>query len=231
MTATLWGDFLTARRNLAQQTLIGICVGIFISLSIGNIYAVIPVLTITTALTLMFVLLSLDEQNGWQGLRAACPLTRADVIGGRLALLSITCVTTIAVGVTICAGEAASAPILATMLPIDPEGFAFDATLVTLSATLALLIVALFVAVILPLAARFGMTRGLSLLPLLLLVVAGVAILIGNSFGIGDKVLPALENLFANHLWSACAMTFALAVILYVAGGILAARFYEHREF
>ena len=167
MKAMIMSDLLIAKKYLLQQLGVSIAVGIFITVVIGNLYVAAPMVGVMIPFSLTITILALDERANWQQFRLALPMSRSNVIAGplvslaRLASAAGLLVTLVMVAV---AQIAPGVPQLADLM----GNFSWQAMLFASVAGLAIILVML--SVTMPLFSRFGMTKGVRYLPLLIII-------------------------------------------------------------
>lgn len=231
MKAMIMSDLLIAKKYLLQQVSIAIVVGVFICTMSGNLYVVAPAVGVMIPFSLTIMILSLDERANWQQFRLVLPIVRKDVIAGRyvsFALLSL-CGTAAGVLTTFIVVAAAQ------LLPNVPQladlmvNFTWQAILFSCVAGLAVLL--LLLSVTMPVFSRFGMTKGVRYLPLL--IIFGVFI----AFSLNGNGPPAdfLANI--NLLLETPLGTIGLAgailvivAVVYAISATVSTRLYAKRE-
>lgn len=177
-TMTL-SDLIIMRKYLAQQSVVGLALGIVLAFVMENPYIVSPLISVTVGGTCAITVLALNELNGWERYRLAMPISRANVVYGRYASLAIAVAVGLVVGLV--ASPAAMALASAFMAMgydvngvralgegIDPEAY-------TLSASMGLLFITVALAVTLPLTMQPGMTKAVRFIPMLIALVVILA--------------------------------------------------------
>ena len=170
MKAMIMSDLLIAKKYLLQQLGVSIAVGIFITVMIGNLYVAAPMVGVMIPFSLTITILALDERANWQQFRLALPMSRSNVIAGRyvsfalLALLGIAAGLLVTLVMVAVAQIAPGVPQLADLM----MNFSWQAMLFASVAGLAIILVML--SVTMPLFSRFGMTKGVRYLPLLIII-------------------------------------------------------------
>ncbi len=169
MKAMIMSDLLIAKKYLLQQLGVSIAVGIFITVMIGNLYVAAPMVGVMIPFSLTITILALDERANWQQFRLALPMSRSNVIAGRyvsfalLALLGIAAGLLVTLVMVAVAQIAPGVPQLADLM----GNFSWQTMLFASIAGLAIILVML--SVTMPLFSRFGMTKGVRYLPLLII--------------------------------------------------------------
>ena len=231
MKAMFLSDVLVARKYLSQQLVISILVGAFIAVMMGNLYATAPTIGVMMPFSLAVTILALDERAGWQQFRLALPITRADVVIGRYASFALLCLAGIAIGLlaTLILIAAAQAAPTVPQLAVLMENFSWQALLIASVASVAILL--LMLAIVMPAFVRFGMTKAVRLIPLIVIVFVLIAFqaVDGN---IAAELVKNVEGLLQTPGGDAAliAGVLALAAALYAASAALSVKLYAKRE-
>ena len=233
MKAMILSDLIIMREYLAQQSAIGLALGVLLAFVTENPYIVSPLISVTVGGTCAFAVLALDERNGWERYRIAMPISRANVVYGRYASLAIAVAVGLVVGLVASLAAMASA-FMAMGYDVDGVralGEGIDPGAYTLSASMGLLLITVALAVTLPLAMRSGMTKAVRFIPML---IALVVILVSAAIGSNGTRLVAefLDGIFADPSGPAMLAVAgaAASIALYAASAAIAARLYEARE-
>ena len=80
----MWSDFITCKQMLKTQLLISAIIALAVSLPTGTVNVVCPTVAVSMAVSTAVSVVALDERNGWEGFRACMPLSRADIMRGRM---------------------------------------------------------------------------------------------------------------------------------------------------
>lgn len=115
MRAVLSSDLCMVRKNLINGAIIIICLVLFFALIDQNVLPAIIAGPISLGYVGLMVLFSLDEQNKWQEMRLAMPISRTDVVLGRY--LSILACSLL--GVAVVLAVIAVLVLLAAVIPGD----------------------------------------------------------------------------------------------------------------
>ena len=223
MKAMVVSDFMIAKKYLIQQLITASIVGVFIAIMLETPYVVAPAVGVMIPFSLSIVILSLDERADWQQFRLALPLTRADIIRGRYASLALISLAGVVGGllVTFLLVALAHASLL---VDYSWQAIAF-------ACVASLVIILLMLSLIMPLFSRFGMTKGVRYLPLVVVF----AVVIG--FQVGGNSAPAeflsnVSDLLETPAGTAAVAAGTLAVVaaLYAASAALSVKLYAKRE-
>ncbi|NTU90020.1 MAG: ABC-2 transporter permease [Actinobacteria bacterium] len=234
MKSMLMSDLLLIdKKHLAQIIVIGFLVSSLMSISVGNLFCVLPIVVFTTTLNVAFTLLALDERANWQGFRLALPVSRKQVVIGRYASFALfTCGGLIAGLIMyllmVLAGHILGfIPILGNLW----SAIGWKPLVATGAASLVLML--LLLSIILPLSLRFGMVKAVRLLPL------GIAFTIPAFAAISADDANALPSSVVDFgYWvqtDAGILCFslilvALTLIIYLLSCALSIRLYAKRE-
>ena len=228
----LMSDLLIAKKYLVQQLIVGIAVGVFVCIIIGNLYVIPPMVGVMLPFSLAFTVLAYDERDGWQQFRLALPLSRTNVIWGRYASMGVLALAGLALGLAVTGVVIAAA----TLLPDVPQladlmvNFSWQAIVLVSVIGVALILVML--TIIMPLVSRFGMTKAVRYIPLL--VIFGVVF--GSGFldnGSTPEFLLRLMDWMKTPegTLGMAGIVITVAFALYALSGALSVQLYEKREF
>ncbi len=188
-----------------------------------------------TPLALLSTLVMYDDRNGWEAFRLALPLSRRNIVFGRYATLAVVCLTSTALCAFIYLTASVAiqyAPVLAQSA-FRPEEF--DSSAFTLCVASPLVFSFVLTGLILPLVARFGMTR--SIRYILAAGMAGTTLLFNLRTMIDiTPFMPLVRYLSStvSTLEGALTLSGALLCIsaaFYLASAHIASRMYRKREF
>jgi len=229
MKAMIMSDLLIAKKYLLQQLGVSIAVGIFITVVIGNLYVAAPMVGVMIPFSLTITILALDERANWQQFRLALPMSRSNVIAGRyvsfalLALLGIAAGLLVTLVMVAVAQIAPGVPQLADLM----GNFSWQAMLFASVAGLAIILVML--SVTMPLFSRFGMTKGVRYLPLLIIIGVFFAFqLDGPPPEFVANVLNLLESPAGTIAIAAGVLAITAAV--YAISAVISTKLYQKRE-
>ena len=224
-------DFLVGKKILVGQLWSTLIVALCICLPIGNVYVALCAVVVALVVSTGFSLFAYDEQNGWERFRAGFPMSRSEIIWGRLAFIMALAAVSAAFGAVACLAISALSPLFAPALgPVfdyAPDAFVVDLSQLACVIVLTIAVVSLMMAVFIPLIAKFGMTRATRLAPLAFALVFVVMIAAG-----GESVSLALDNALSGMgPLVLCAIGLTVTAIICALTGAIAARLYEAREF
>ncbi len=228
MKAMVFSDLITARNSFGALLGITLFVSAFIAVGTDTLIAAVACMGAMVPFMYLFSISAYDEQGGWEQFRLTLPLTRRQVAYGRYA--SMLAVTGCAMVLALAAGLLIGAVAGALPAGMVPEGLLLGVTtpeMLVVAVVAVGLIILLSAAVTLPLIMRFGMTKGTRLVPVvMLLVLSAVAGLLGT--GLDTIGLDAM--LTSGSIMMVMAVGAVVALSLYGASALLAARLYEQRE-
>ena len=226
MKAMIMSDLLIAKKYLLQQLGVSIAVGIFITVMIGNLYVAAPMVGVMIPFSLTITILALDERANWQQFRLALSMSRSNVIAGRyvsfalLALLGIATLVMVAV-----AQIAPGVPQLADLM----GNFSWQTMLFASVAGLAIILVML--SVTMPLFSRFGMTKGVRYLPLLIIIGVFFAFQLDGN-GPPPEFVANVLNLLESPAGTIAiaAGVLAITAAVYAISAVISTKLYQKRE-
>lgn len=159
MKAMIVSDFAVLRSVLLQ--LLGIC--LVIALFMGYVMGAVGTAAAIAAMvpfTGLFSLAAYDEQNNWERFRLTLPLTRRQVVFGRYASIALLTVGSLALALVLGLGIAALAGLLpAEWLPESLSPSENTPEMIVGSTVGGVSVVAIAMAVAMPVITRFGMTK------------------------------------------------------------------------
>ena len=230
MKAMIMSDLLIAKKYLLQQLGVSIAVGIFITVMIGNLYVAAPMVGVMIPFSLTITILALDERANWQQFRLALPMSRSNVIAGRyvsfalLALLGIAAGLLVTLVMVAVAQIAPGVPQLADLM----GNFSWQTMLFASVAGLAIILVML--SVTMPLFSRFGMTKGVRYLPLLIIIGVFFAFQLDGN-GPPEFVANVLNLLESPAGTIAIAAgVLAITAAVYAISAVISTKLYQKRE-
>ena len=224
MKAMIMSDLLIAKKYLLQQLGVSIAVGIFITVMIGNLYVAAPMVGV-------MIPFSLDERANWQQFRLALPMSRSNVIAGRyvsfalLALLGIAAGLLVTLVMVAVAQIAPGVPQLADLM----GNFSWQTMLFASVAGLAIILVML--SVTMPLFSRFGMTKGVRYLPLLIIIGVFFAFQLDGN-GPPPEFVANVLNLLESPAGTIAiaAGVLAITAAVYAISAVISTKLYQKRE-
>lgn len=232
MKAMFISDLLVAKKYILSQIGISVIVGLFICYVMENLYVVAPAIGATVPFSLAFSILAFDERDNWQQFRLSLPLSRKEVILGRYASLAVFALGSAVLGLVVL-GLVILAATIAPSVPLltNPvTNIEWQSIVLAITSGIALIFVML--AITLPMVSRFGMTKAVRFIPLV--VVFGMLGAFAASDGLGATAFFAnlvtwLETPAGTMI--AAAVIIAAAVALYAASCALSVKLYQAREF
>ena len=233
MKAMLLADFAVMRKYQPQQVAIALVVGTFVGIMTESPYIPLTVVCVSVAFSLIFSLLALDERNGWESYRLALPLSRRSIMQGRYASILIIAFEALALGFVPVAVLTATGVVMPDIPKLGAMAASFDVQAFALLVAASLALTLVMFAITLPLNARFGMTKAVRYVPLVL--ACAIMILFGVS-AVTDTAPTIFAEIdaFASTPEGALITTAATCLaglVVYTASYVLSIRFYEKREF
>ena len=226
MKAMIMSDLLIAKKYLLQQLGVSIAVGIFITVVIGNLYVAAPMVGVMIPFSLTITILALDERANWQQFRLALPMSRSNVIAGRYVSFALLALLGIAAGLLVTlVMVAAGVPQLADLM----GNFSWQAMLFASVAGLAIILVML--SVTMPLFSRFGMTKGVRYLPLLIIIGVFFAFQLDGN-GPPPEFVANVLNLLESPAGTIAiaAGVLAITAAVYAISAVISTKLYQKRE-
>lgn len=228
MKAVLLADFLSVKKSLGQAAFIAVVCGIIIGLACGDVNIIPPMLMFMMAVGQGFSLVALDEQNGWESYRGTFPVSRRDIIVGRMLFVLLIGLGFYLLGVVIAVILGLLAPLLTGISFLSASAITLDAAAMVVAFVGSLVALLVLLALCLPIIAKCGMTRAVRVLPLVFVIIFLVVICLG---GASPDAFLSLDALMARHGFLILSLSLVLGAGLFILGGRLAVRFYEQREF
>lgn len=231
MRAMLISDLLILKKYLVMQTGISIVLGVAMAFMLGNIYVIPPIIGLTGPFALVFSLIALDERGSWEQFRLVLPLSRADIMCGRYASLALVALGCLVFGFIVFGVIAAAAAALPGVAVLSDLLVNFSWQALVFAAAISLGFIVIIFSFILPLIARFGMTKAVRLVPIV--IVFGVVIVfnVGPTYG-APQLLSDLAAwiLSPEGTLGAIGIIVLVTAILYAASCALSVKLYERRE-
>ena len=225
MKAMIMSDLLIAKKYLLQQLGVSIAVGIFITVMIGNLYVAAPMVGVMIPFSLTITILALDERANWQQFRLALPMSRSNVSFALLALLGIAAGLLVTLVMVAVAQIAPGVPQLADLM----GNFSWQTMLFASVAGLAIILVML--SVTMPLFSRFGMTKGVRYLPLLIIIGVFFAFQLDGN-GPPPEFVANVLNLLEPPAGTIAiaAGVLAITAAVYAISAVISTKLYQKRE-
>ena len=228
MKAMIMSDLLIAKKYLLQQLGVSIAVGIFITVVIGNLYVAAPMVGVMIPFSLTITILALDERANWQQFRLALPMSRSNVIAGRYVSFARLALLGIAAGLLVTVAVAQIAPGVPQLADLMGN-FSWQAMLFASVAGLAIILVML--SVTMPLFSRFGMTKGVRYLPLLIIIGVFFAFQLDGN-GPPPEFVANVLNLLESPAGTIAiaAGVLAITAAVYAISAVISTKLYQKRE-
>ena len=233
MKTMLMFDLLTAKKLAWSQLLIVVAVALILTVSTGSAITIMLIMTLMPAYSVGFTLIAFDERNGWERFRLTLPLSRASVMQGRYATFVVITLAGLVLGMALTAivyGLSLAFPNVELLSRLF-EGMGWQMAVATIAASVAFSLVLWLI--VLPLFARFGMTKAVRYLPLALIVLLPIGTVLVQKAG----PLPAFVLDLA--AWASTptgtvalvAAVLAVTAVLTALSCMLSVKLYERREF
>lgn len=230
MSMAMLADFLMVKKSLGQQAFVGIICGLIIALSCGNVNVIPAIIMFMVVIGQFISLVALDERNAWESYRCALPVSRGALIVGRMGFMVLLALAFLALGTAAAVVTGLVAPPLTGVFFLRAGDIVLSAEDLAITAAGSLSACLALMGVFCPVIAKFGMTKATRILPLVLVMVfLGIFVFTGGGEGALFDVLGSF--LGSIPLGAAGALLVVIGGVVYVAGGVLAVRFYEAREF
>ncbi|MDC4233740.1 ABC-2 transporter permease [Actinomyces sp. B33] len=218
-------DLASTWRLHVQQGLLGAVAALCVAWGAGPA-AMAPMLIGMIALGFLFNASAYDDINGWLAFRAALPVSRRAMTVGRYASVLVQALGASLLAFLLGLGLNALTRGLGPIGRIRPV----DSTTLLLSVALGLGIAMTACALCLPLIARFGLTRGIRLLPLVLVVLALVGSWLADESVLrraGEELLQWVSAVGAGAI---VAVGLIACLILYGASMAASIRLFRSRQ-
>lgn len=231
MSAVMWSDLITCKTMLKQQLIVATIVALAVSIPTGSVTVVCPTVAVAMTMSAAVSVVALDERNGWEGFRSCLPLSRRDIIWGRMGFIALLALASVLLGLLLSVVISAAVQLLGPAASIEAGSYCYEGLDLVFTACVSVLVLGFALGVTMPLIARFGMTgavRFVSLVWVALFIVGFIAI---DRTPLGVTLMGGLDLLLTNAPWLACALVLAAAATLYLLSSLLSAKLYQHREF
>ncbi|MGN0077185.1 MAG: ABC-2 transporter permease [Coriobacteriales bacterium] len=231
MNAVMWSDFITCKQMLKSQLLISGIIALAVSLPTGTVNVVCPTVAVSMAVSTAVSVVALDERNGWEGFRACMPLSRADIMRGRMGFIALVSVAAVLMGLLLSFVISAVMQVAGTSLGIDPAGFAISGLDLLLTVCATLCVLALSVGVTMPMVARYGMSNAIRFVGLVWVALFLVAFIAIDKSPAGPALAEGLDALISGSPALACLCALLVAALIYAASAAISTKLYQKREF
>ena len=236
MKAAFLCEFATIRNALAQMAIIYLIIGVVVGIAMESSVAMVACISAMTPFLVVFTLSGYDVANGWERFRACLPISRSAIVIGRYAIVLLSSIAMAAFAVVVALALAQLAPIL-PLAEGAAEGLIAQSDPLTLisSALAGTSIILLVTALILPFVLRFGMTKAMRIVPVVIVLLFVVAVpLIGDVFAdLASTGWMSDFVAFANDARNLLVVMVAIAVavlVVYAISCAAAARLYRRKE-
>lgn len=235
MKNALMIDYQVLRPMLRQHFVTAIIIALVIAMPMGSLYSIIPTVTLAASISAGFTVMALDEQNNWEAFRAVLPVTRRDIMFGRMLFVAVVAMVAMVIGVIASVLVSVGFPLIdatwGRIVEMDPSGYVFEVESTILSCGFSLIIVGVFMCVTLPLVAKFGMTKAVRFVPLAMCCVAFPVVGMLASMSAFSGPDSVLGSLLASSPAPVGLFLMIVAVVLLAIGAVLASKLYQKREF
>ena len=230
MKMAMMADFLMVKKSLGQAVMVGVICGLIIGLACGNVNIIPAMVMFMVAIGQYISLVALDERNGWEAYRSTLPVSRAQIITGRMAFVVLLAVAYLALGLVVAVAAGLVAPLLTDVFFLAAGDVVLSAEDLAMVAFGSLGVGLALLGVFAPILAKYGMTKATRILPLLFVMIFLLVFVFtggpeGAVFGGLDAFLSGLPLLAAGALF------LAVGALFCAVGSVLAVRFYQQREF
>lgn len=236
MKAAFLCEFATIRNALLQMAAIYLIIGVVVGIAMESSIAMVACIAAMTPFLVVFTLSGYDEANGWQRFRACLPISRGAIVFGRYAIVLLSSVAMAAFAVIVALVLAQAAPYL-PLAEGAAESLAAQSDPLTLaaSALAGTAIILLVTALILPFVLRFGMTKAMRIVPIVIVLLFVVAVPLAGDALAGISGDGWAANLIAfiddeSNLPAIMAAVAAVVLAAYAASCVAAARLYRSKE-
>lgn len=235
MKAAFLCEFATIRNILLQWIVLYLIVGVVVGIAMQSSVAMVACVTAMTPFLTVFTLAGYDA-TGWERFRACLPISRGAVAFGRYAMVLLVTVIMAVLAIAVALILAQMAPALPLEAGAAENLRAESDPLMLASAALAgASIILVITAVILPFILRFGMTKAMRIIPIVMVLLFVMAVpVLGDVFSNmqGPTWVNDLLALLDDEEGLAAGMAAVAAVVLalYAASCAVAARLYRGKE-
>lgn len=232
MKTAFLSEFITSKNVLMQSVVIYVVVSLVIGVSMQSPVAMVACIGAMTPFLMVFTFCALDGLNGWERFRATLPVSRAAIVASRYANVLVASVFVLFLGWAVALTLSAAV----SVLPFDAataEAFASEASdpAMLLCAGVLGMGVTLFAAsFILPFAMRYGMTKAVRIVPVVLIMLLPASIFL-------LRQVPDMARLFSDiSMWLdqnvvlASVVFIAAVLTAYAASCVVAVAMYRSKE-
>lgn len=178
MKTAFLSEFITSKNVLLQSVVIYAVVSLVIGVSMQSPIALVACIGAMTPFLMVFTFCALDGLNGWERFRATLPVSRASIVASRYINVLAASVVMLFLGWLIALALSA----VVNVLPFGAEtaeAFASEASdpvLLLCAGALGMGVTLFAASFILPFAMRYGMTKSIRIVPVVLIMLLPVSI-------------------------------------------------------
>lgn len=227
-------DLIVMKRSLAQLAGLCVLVCLVVSLVSGSVVTFAVAASVMLPFLFLFTVSAFDETNGWEQFRMAMPFSRRQLVCGRYGSFLLVCIASAIVA-------AAVAAVINAVAGLVPQSIEFAARIASEELPLTMLLGMMLMGssfalvtgcITIPLTMRFGMTKGVRLVPLIVVfALAGLSAVGAEPVEAAIQSLAQATNLSDEAFVAmVAAIVAAIALALYAASAVVAVRLYASRE-
>ncbi len=227
-------DLIVMKSNFAQ--LAGLCalISVVVAFVSGTVVTFAVAASVMVPFLFLFTVSAYDETNGWEQFRMAMPFSRREVVFGRYGSFLAVCV----VSAILAAALALVLAAVARLLPQSIDAIAsIAAEELPVSVLVGMMLMGSSFALVsgcitIPLTMRFGMTKGVRLVPVVVVfALVGLSAVGSEPIEAAVSALASATNFGDDVLIALIALIVMLAaLVLYAASAALSVRLYAARE-
>lgn len=232
MKTAFLSEFITSKNILVQSAVIYVVVSLVIGVSMQSPLAMVSCIGAMTPFLMVFTFCALDGLNGWERFRATLPVSRAAIVASRYANVLAASVVMLLLGWSIAMALSSIVP----ALPLDAaaaESFASEAenpALVLCAGVLGMGVTLFAAAFILPFALRFGMTKAVRIVPVVLILLLPASIFLMRQVPDAAEFLSRVSLWLDQNIVLATAAFIAAVLAVYAASCAAAIAMYRTKE-
>ena len=231
MKAAFLSEFLTARNVLSQSAGIYVVVAAVLGISMQSVVALVAAISAMTPFLMLFTFCAYDSMNGWERFRATLPISRCELVVSRYVNVLLSSVVMFLLGWALACLISGMAP----LLPLE-EGMRaslsseFDPGLLAIAGLMGLSLMTAVVALFLPFALRYGLTKAMRVVPVVMVMLIPVSIALLKQFPSGADVLVRIGGWLDANLVAGGVAFAAAALVVYAASCCVAVSVYRRKE-
>lgn len=232
MKTAFLSEFITSKNVLMQSVVIYVVVSLVIGVSMQSPVAMVACIGAMTPFLMVFTFCALDGLNGWERFRATLPVSRTAIVASRYANVLVASVFVLFLGWAVALALSAAV----SVLPFDAataEAFASEASdpaMLLCAGVLGMGVTLFAVSFILPFAMRYGMTKAVRIVPVVLIMLLPASIFL-------LRQVPDMARLFSDiSMWLdqnvvlASVVFIAAVLTAYAASCVVAVAMYRSKE-